>query len=68
MGTLSLRYAERLIMGIGPKPALVAGLVVACAGLLLFTRTPVDGQLLVTDVLPVMLLLGHRRRPRVSRP
>jgi EmrB/QacA subfamily drug resistance transporter len=57
MGTLSLGYAEKLIMGIGPKAALVAGLVAAGAGLLLFARAPVDGTWLV-DILPVMLLLG----------
>ena len=57
MGTLSLGYAEKLIMGIGPRPALVAGLLSATAGLLLFARAPVDGTWAV-DVLPVMLLLG----------
>ena len=57
MGTLSLGFAERLIMGIGARAALVAGLICAAAGLLLFARAPVDG-VWVTDVLPVMLLLG----------
>ncbi len=57
MGTLSLGFAERLMMGIGPRAALVAGLAAAAAGLLLFARAPVDGTW-VTDVLPVMLLLG----------
>jgi EmrB/QacA subfamily drug resistance transporter len=57
MGTLSLGFAERLIMGIGARSALVAGLIAAGAGLLLFARAPVDGSWVV-DVLPVMLLLG----------
>ena len=57
MGWLSLGYAEKLIMGIGPKAALIWGLVVAGVGLLLWARTPVDGTWAV-DVLPVMLLLG----------
>jgi hypothetical protein len=57
MGALSLGYAEKLIMGIGPKAALISGLVVAGVGLLLWARTPVDGTWAV-DVLPVMLLLG----------
>ncbi len=57
MGTLSLGYAERLIMGIGARATLIAGLVFAAAGLLLFARAPVDGSY-VTDLLPVMLLLG----------
>ena len=57
MGTLSLGFAERLIMGIGARRALVAGLIAAGLGLLLFARAPVDG-LWVRDLLPVMLLLG----------
>jgi len=57
MGTLSLGFSERLIMGVGPRRALVAGLICACGGLLLFARAPVGGDY-VTDVLPVMLLLG----------
>jgi EmrB/QacA subfamily drug resistance transporter len=57
MGTLSLGLAERLIMGIGPRTALIAGLASVAAGLLLFARAPVDGAF-ATDVLPVMLLLG----------
>jgi EmrB/QacA subfamily drug resistance transporter len=57
MGALSLGLAERLIMGIGPRTALVAGLGCCGAGLLLFARAPVDGTWTV-DILPVMLLLG----------
>jgi EmrB/QacA subfamily drug resistance transporter len=57
MGTLSLGYAERLIMGIGPRAALIAGLVFSGAGLLLFARTPVDGNYVV-DIFGVMVLLG----------
>src|SRR5687768_36657 len=57
MGALSLGFAERLIMGIGARSALVAGLVAATAGLVLFTRAPVDGSW-VAHLLPVMLLLG----------
>jgi MFS family permease len=57
MGTLSLGYAEKLIMGFGARTTLVAGLSFAAVGLLLFARSPVDGSWVV-DVLPVMLLLG----------
>ena len=57
MGTLSLGYAERLIMGVGPRATLIAGLVSAAAGLLLFAQAPVDGNY-VLHILPVMLLLG----------
>jgi MFS family permease len=57
MGTLSLGYAERLIMGIGPKATLLAGLSFAAVGLVLFSRAPVDATYAI-DIAPVMLLLG----------
>jgi EmrB/QacA subfamily drug resistance transporter len=57
IGALSLRYAERLIMRFGGKGTLVPGLLFIVAGLLLFTRAPVDGSY-VEHVLPVMMLLG----------
>ena len=57
MGTLSLRYSERLIMRFGPRGILLPGLVLIAAGLLLFTRVPVHGTYLA-DVLPTLLLLG----------
>jgi EmrB/QacA subfamily drug resistance transporter len=57
MGTLSLRYSERLIMRFGARGTLLPGMVLVAAGLLLFARVPVHGSY-VTDVLPVMLLLG----------
>jgi EmrB/QacA subfamily drug resistance transporter len=57
MGTLSLRYAERLIMRFGARTVLVPGLVLVLLGFLLFARTPVDGRWLV-DVAPVMVLIG----------
>jgi EmrB/QacA subfamily drug resistance transporter len=57
MGTLSLRYSERLIMRFGARRTLLPGMVLAAAGLLWFARIPVHGSYL-TDVLPVMLLLG----------
>ena len=57
MGTLSLGFAERLIMDFGARTALIGGLVSAGAGLLLFARAPVDGSYLA-DIFPVMVLLG----------
>ena len=57
MGTLSLGYAEKIIMGIGPRTALLAGLGFIVGGLLLFARAPVDANYIV-DVFPVMVLLG----------
>jgi EmrB/QacA subfamily drug resistance transporter len=57
MGTLSLRYSERLVTRYGAKSCLLSGLVLIAFGLALFTRAPVDGSY-VEHVLPVMTLLG----------
>ena len=57
MGTMSLRYADRLAARFGAKRTLLAGLVLVCVGLLLFARAPVGGTYLV-DVLPVMIVFG----------
>jgi len=57
MGTLSLGYAEKLIMGVGARTTLIAGLGFAAAGLLLFTQAPVDANYF-TQIAPVQLLLG----------
>jgi EmrB/QacA subfamily drug resistance transporter len=57
MGTLSLRYSERLIMRLGPRGTLLPGLVLIAVGLGLFARVPVNGHYL-TDVLPAGLLIG----------
>ncbi|MBA3301073.1 MAG: MFS transporter [Thermoleophilaceae bacterium] len=57
MGTLSVRYSERLVMRFGPKPTLIPGLVLIAAGLLLFTQTPVDGSY-VPHIMPPMILFG----------
>jgi EmrB/QacA subfamily drug resistance transporter len=57
MGTLSLRYSEKLIMRFGAQSTLVPGLALIAAGLVLFAQAPVDGDY-VTNVLPVMVLIG----------
>jgi MFS family permease len=57
MGTVSVRYTERLIMRFGPRRTLVPGMGLVFIGLLLFARTPVDGSY-VTDLLPIMPLIG----------
>ena len=57
MGTLSLGYAEKLVIGFGARRSLITGLVLALAGLLMFVRTTVDGSYW-TEVFPVMVLLG----------
>ena len=57
MGTLSVRYSERLITRFGARTTLIPGLALIAAGLGLFALAPVDGDY-VTHVLPVMILLG----------
>jgi predicted MFS family arabinose efflux permease len=57
MGTLSIRYSERLVMRFGARNTLIPGLTLCMASLLLFTQAPVGGGY-VAHVLPVMVLLG----------
>jgi len=44
-------------MRFGPRRTLIPGLAVIATGLLLFARTPVDGNY-VLDILPAMLITG----------
>jgi EmrB/QacA subfamily drug resistance transporter len=57
MGALSLKASAGLIGRFGARATLLPGLVLVLAGLLLFTRAPVDGEY-AAHVLPVMVLLG----------
>jgi EmrB/QacA subfamily drug resistance transporter len=57
MGTLSLGFTDKLNMRFGPANVLIAGLVFLIAAMLLFARTPVDGNYWI-DLLPLMLLFG----------
>jgi EmrB/QacA subfamily drug resistance transporter len=57
MGTLSIRYTERLATRFGARTTMLPGLVLIAASLALLARAPVHGHY-VTDVLPAMLLLG----------
>jgi MFS family permease len=57
MGTLSIRYSERIVTRFGPRAALLAGMPLIMAALALFARAGVGGSYLV-DVLPSMALLG----------
>jgi EmrB/QacA subfamily drug resistance transporter len=56
-GASSIALSDRLVMRFGIKVPLVAGLLLFVAGLLLFARTPADGNFAV-DVLPGMLVMG----------
>jgi EmrB/QacA subfamily drug resistance transporter len=57
MGALSIGISAKLVMRFGLKRPLAAGLLLAAAGLALFTRAPLGGSYAV-DVLPSMVLLG----------
>ncbi len=57
MGTLSIRYSERLVMRFGARQTLVPGLLMICVGLAWFTQSPVDGGY-IEHILPTLLLLG----------
>jgi EmrB/QacA subfamily drug resistance transporter len=54
---MSLRFTAQLMMRFGAKSTLIAGLVLVAAGLLVFRSAPLNASY-VTDLLPVMLLLG----------
>ncbi len=57
MAFCSLRISDRLVLRLGIRTPLTAGLLLAAVSLALFARAPVDGTFVV-DVLPSMLLLG----------
>jgi EmrB/QacA subfamily drug resistance transporter len=57
MGVLSLGLSEKLIMRFGPRNTLIPGVCLVVLALLLFARTPVDGNYL-TDLLPPFLLIA----------
>jgi MFS family permease len=57
MGAMSIGLSAKLVIRFGIRPPLVAGLLLASAGLLLLARAPAGGSF-ASDVLPSMILLG----------
>jgi MFS family permease len=57
MGTLSVRYSERLVTRFGAQPVLVLGLVLIGAGLAGLATAPVHASYL-SDIFPAAALLG----------
>jgi EmrB/QacA subfamily drug resistance transporter len=57
MAAFSLGLSAKIVMRLGIRAPLAAGLLIAAVGLVLFARAPVGGDFVV-DVLPGMLLLG----------
>jgi EmrB/QacA subfamily drug resistance transporter len=57
MGTMSLRYSERLVTRFGARRVLIVGMSLAALGLGWFAQVPVHDAYVV-HVLPALLLLG----------
>ena len=57
MAAFSLGLSAKIVMRFGIKTPIALGMMLVAAGLLLFVRAPVDGNVLV-DVLPAMLVFG----------
>src|SRR3954454_15226344 len=57
MGTLSVRYSEKLVTRFGARATLISGLGLIFAGLMVFTQTPVDGSYLIHGA-PAVALIG----------
>ena len=57
MGVLSLGFTDKINMRFGPRRVLIAGLGLLLVAMLLFARTPVDGNYLV-DLFPAMFIFG----------
>ena len=57
MAAFSVGLSARLVMRFGIRPPLTLGLLMAAAGLALFSRAPTSGNF-VRDLLPAMVLMG----------
>jgi len=57
MGVLSLGFTDKLNMRFGARRVLIFGLCLLLVAILLFARTPVDGNYL-TDLFPALFIFG----------
>jgi MFS family permease len=57
MGTLSVRYTERISARFGARAVLIAGLGLIAAALVLFAQAPAGGGY-VSHILPVTIMMG----------
>jgi len=57
MGTMSLRYSERLVMRFGPRATLIAGMSLVAVGLVWFAQVP-EHEDYIVHVLPALVILG----------
>src|SRR6201996_9198137 len=58
MGTLSVRYTDRLALRFGARPVMLAGLALIVAGLAWFAVAPASGGACLPHIFPVALLVG----------
>jgi MFS family permease len=58
MGTLSVRYTDRLALRFGARPVMLTGLGLIAAGLALFAVAPASGGAYLPHIFPVALLIG----------
>ena len=58
MGTLSVRYTDRLALRFGARPVMLAGLALIAAGLAWFAVAPASGGAYLPHIFPVALLVG----------
>jgi EmrB/QacA subfamily drug resistance transporter len=58
MGTLSVRYTDRLVMRLGARATMLTGLGLIAAALALFATAPAVGSGYLSHILPVTVLAG----------
>ncbi len=58
MGTLSVRYTDRLVMRFGARTTMFPGLGLIAAGLAVFALAPAGGGGYLSHIFPVALLVG----------
>jgi len=58
MGTLSVRYTDRLALRFGARPTMLTGLALIAAGLALFAVAPASGGAYLPHIFPVAVLVG----------
>jgi fucose permease len=58
MGTLSVRYTDRLVMRFGARTTILSGLGLIAAGLALFATAPAAGGGYLSHIFPVAVLVG----------
>jgi EmrB/QacA subfamily drug resistance transporter len=58
MGTLSVRYSDRLVLRFGARAMMLVGLGLIAAGLAVFADAPAHGGVYLNHVFPAVVLVG----------